>query len=259
MAVQAIDVNCDMGEGFGAWQLRETDDDALIQFVSSANIATGFHAGDPSLMDRTVRMAAEHGVGVGAHPGYRDLQGFGRRRIDGSTAELVNDIIYQVGAIREFAKRHGTSLQHVKPHGALYMELAINEELSDAFVRYMREVQPDTAIFCMGMSVTYEIARAAGQPVIREFFADRDYADDGSIVFTRRVGRLDPEAIAEKVVKACQTGKVTTVNGNEVDIEFESICFHSDTLGSAAIAAAMRRHLTEGGIRIVPVAQLLGR
>lgn len=259
MAVQAIDVNCDMGEGFGAWQLRETDDDILIKSISSANIATGFHAGDPSLMDRTVRMAVEHGVGVGAHPGYRDLQGFGRRRIDGSTAELVNDIIYQVGAIREFARRHGTSLQHVKPHGALYMELAVNEEFSVAFVRYMREVQPDIAIFCMGMSVTYEVAKAAGQPVIREFFADRDYADDGSIVFTRRVGRFDPEAIAEKVVKACQTGKVTTVTGNELDIEFESICFHSDTLGSAEIATAMGRRLTESGIRIVPVARLLGR
>ena len=104
MAVEAIDINCDMGEGFGAWQLRETDDEALIKLISSANIATGFHAGDPSLMDRTVRMAAEHGVGVGAHPGYRDLQGFGRRRIDGSTAELVNDIVSQVGAIREFAE-----------------------------------------------------------------------------------------------------------------------------------------------------------
>ncbi|WP_159588345.1 5-oxoprolinase subunit PxpA [Chelativorans xinjiangense] len=259
MAVRAIDVNCDMGEGFGAWQLRETDDGTLIKFISSANIATGFHAGDPSLMDRTVRMAVEHGVGVGAHPGYRDLQGFGRRRLDGSASELVNDIIYQVGAIREFAKRHGTSLQHVKPHGALYMELAVNEEFSDLFVRYMRAVQPDTAIFCMGMSATYKIAKAAGHPVIREFFADRDYADDGSIVFTRRVERLDPEAIAEKVVKACQTGKVTTVTGNEIDIEFESICFHSDTLGSAEIATAMRRRLTENGIRAVPVAQLPAR
>ncbi|MCR4268060.1 5-oxoprolinase subunit PxpA [Nitratireductor sp. ZSWI3] len=259
MAVEAIDVNCDMGEGFGAWQLRETDDATLIKLISSANIAAGFHAGDPSLMDRTVRMAAEHGVGIGAHPGYRDLQGFGRRRIDGSPAELVNDIIYQVGAIREFAKRHGAALQHVKPHGALYMELAVNEEFSDAFVSYMRKVQPDTAIFCMGMSVTYRIAKAAGQPVIREFFADRDYADDGSIVFTRRVGRLDPELVADKVVKACRTGKVTSVAGNEIDIEFESICFHSDTLGSADIAEAMRRRLVESGIRIVPVSRILAR
>lgn len=258
MPLQAIDVNCDMGEGFGAWQLRQTDDDALIKLVTSANIATGFHAGDPSLMDRTVRMAAEHGVGVGAHPGYRDLQGFGRRRIDGNPTELVNDIVYQVGAIREFAKRHGTTLQHVKPHGALYMELAVNEDLSEAFVRYMRQVQPDTAIFCMDMSVTYQIAKAAGHPVVREFFADREYGDDGAIVFTRQVGRLDPEAIAEKVVKACRTGKVTTINDSEIDIEFESICFHSDTLDSAKIAGAVHRRLTESGIRIAPISQILG-
>lgn len=257
MAVRAVDINCDMGEGFGAWQLRDTDDDALISFISSANIAAGFHAGDPNLMDRTVRMAVARGVGIGAHPGYRDLQGFGRRRIDGSTPELVNDIIYQVGAIREFAKRHGVSLQHVKPHGALYMELAVNEELSDAFVSYMREVRPATAIFCMGMSATYRIARAAGQPVIREFFADRDYADDGSIVFARRVGRLDPEAVAKKVAKACRTGKVTSVTGNEVDIAFESICIHSDTPGSAEIAAAVRRRLKESDIGVVPAARLL--
>lgn len=257
MPIQAVDVNCDMGEGFGPWQLGSTDDAELMKLISSANIATGFHAGDPNLIDRTVRLAAEHGVGVGAHPGYRDLQGFGRRRIDGSSAELVNDIVYQVGALREFAKRHGTRLQHVKPHGALYMELAVNEEFSDCFVRYMRKVQPDTAIFCMGMSLTYRIAREAGHPVVREFFADRDYGDDGSIVFTRKVGRLDPDAIAAKVVKACQTGKVTTVNGKEVDIEFESICFHSDTPGSADIATTMRRRLIEAGIKITPVSQII--
>lgn len=259
MALSAVDINCDMGEGYGPWQLGDTSDDVLMGLISSANIAAGFHAGDPNLIDRTVRLAAEHGVGVGAHPGYRDLQGFGRRRIDGSAAELVNDIIYQVGALKEFAKRHGVRLQHVKPHGALYMELAGNDELSDAFIAYMRKVEPDTPIFCMGMSRTYELARQAGHPVAREFFADRDYGDDGAIVFTRRVGKLDPEAIAAKVVKACRTGKVTTVTGNEVDIAFETICFHSDTPGSADIARIMRTRLTEAGIKIVPLSQLLNR
>lgn len=259
MALSAVDINCDMGEGYGAWQLGDTSDDVLMGLISSANIAAGFHAGDPNLIDRTVRLAAEHGVGVGAHPGYRDLQGFGRRRIDGSAAELVNDIIYQVGALKEFAKRHGVRLQHVKPHGALYMELAGNDELSDAFIAYMRKVEPDTPILCMGMSRTYELARQAGQPVAREFFADRDYGDDGAIVFTRRVGRLDPEAIAAKVVKACRTGKVTTVTGNEVDIAFETVCFHSDTPGSADIARTLRSRLTEAGIKIVPLSQLLNR
>jgi UPF0271 protein len=259
MALSAVDINCDMGEGYGPWQLGDTSDDVLMGLISSANIAAGFHAGDPNLIDRTVRLAAEHGVGVGAHPGYRDLQGFGRRRIDGSAAELVNDIIYQVGALKEFAKRHGVRLQHVKPHGALYMELAGNDELSDAFIGYMRKVEPDTPIFCMGMSRTCELARQAGHPVAREFFADRDYGDDGAIIFTRRVGRLDPEAIAAKVVKACRTGKVTTVTGNEVEIEFETVCFHSDTPGSADIARTLRSRLTEAGIKIVPLSQLLNR
>ena len=129
----------------------------------------------PNLMDATVRLATQHGVGIGAHPGYKDLQGFGRRRINGTSDEIVNDIAYQVGALREFARRHGAKLQHVKPHGALYMELAGNEALSRSFIKLMRTVAPNAFVFCMGISETYRVAREAGQPVIREFYADRDY------------------------------------------------------------------------------------
>ena len=130
-----VDINCDMGEAFGRWRIGDTKDEQLISHISSANIATGFHAGDPNLMDETVRLASEHGVAVGAHPGYNDLQGFGRRRISATTREIVNDIIYQVGALREFARRHAVSFQHVKPHGALYMELAVNAEIGRASCR----------------------------------------------------------------------------------------------------------------------------
>ena len=221
MAVTVVDVNCDMGEGFGQWRLSDTDDSTLMALISSANIATGFHAGDPNLMDATVRLATQHGVGIGAHPGYRDLQGFGRRRINGTSDEIVNDIAYQVGALREFARRHGAKLQHVKPHGALYMELAGNEALSRSFINLMRTVAPNAFVFCMGISATYRVAREAGQPVIREFYADRDYDTSGSIVFTRHVGRLDPDAVADKVVRACLEGKVRTVDGADIDIEFE--------------------------------------
>ena len=119
-----------MGEAFGQWRLSDTDDAKLMELISSANIAAGFHAGDPNLMDATVRLATQHGVGIGVHPGYRDLQGFGRRKINGTADEIVNDMVYQIGALREFARRYGASLQHVKPHGALYMELAVNEALS---------------------------------------------------------------------------------------------------------------------------------
>lgn len=253
---EAIDINCDLGEAFGRWRMGDVPDARLMPLISSANIATGFHAGDPNLMDETVRLAVEHGVGIGAHPGYRDLQGFGRRTISGTAREFVNDIVYQVGALREFARRHGGSLQHVKPHGALYMELAANAELSQLFVHYARTAAPTAFVFCMGGSETEIAAQEAGQPVIREFYADRDYDDSGSIVFTRDVGRLDPAAVARKVVRACKEGRVTTVSGKDIAIDFESVCFHSDTPGAFEIARNLREALIAEGIRIAPISEI---
>lgn len=223
----AVDLNCDMGEGFGQWVLGDAPDAQIMQIISSANIAAGFHAGDPNSMNRVIKLAQEHGVGLGAHPGYHDLQGFGRRYIKTDTAELINDIVYQIGAIREFGRRYGVPLQHVKLHGALYMEAAANEDLSQMLVDTLQVTSPDALLFCMGISKTYAAAKRAGQPVIREFYADRDYDNSGSIVFTRQVGRPDPAQIAAKCVKACKTGKVTTVEGDEIDIPFESICFRN--------------------------------
>ncbi|OLP43048.1 5-oxoprolinase subunit PxpA [Rhizobium oryziradicis] len=248
-----VDINCDMGEAFGRWRVGDTNDATLMGLISSANIAAGFHAGDPNLMDETVRIAVEHGVSIGAHPGYKDLQGFGRRRINGTARELVNDMVYQVGALREFARRHGAQLQHVKPHGALYMEMAANPELAQLFMQYMRTVAPNAYVFCMAGSITESVAMDVGQPVARELYADRDYDDSGSIVFTRDVGRPDPAAIARKVVRACLEGKVTTVTGNDIDIPFETICFHSDTLGALEIVRTMREALLAEGIRISPL------
>lgn len=253
MLRDTVDINCDMGEAFGRWRVGDTNDACLMGLISSANIAAGFHAGDPNLMDETVRIAVEHGVSIGAHPGYKDLQGFGRRRINGTARELVNDMVYQVGALREFARRHGAQLQHVKPHGALYMEMAANPELAQLFMHYMRTVAPNAYVFCMAGSITETVAMDVGQPVAREFYADRDYDDSGSIVFTRDVGRPDPTAIARKVVRACLEGKVTTVTGNDIDIPFETICFHSDTLGALDIVQAMREALIAEGIRISPL------
>lgn len=257
MPVKVVDINCDMGEAYGHWRLSDADDAKLMELISSANIAAGFHAGDPNLMDATVRLAAQCGVGIGAHPGYRDLQGFGRRRIEGASEEIVNDVVYQIGALREFTRRYGAHLQHVKPHGALYMELAGNEALSRSFIKLMRTVAPTAFVFCMDISETYRVAVEAGQPVIREFYADRDYDRSGSIVFTRHGAKLDPQTVAEKVVRACQTGKVRTINGDDIDIEFESICFHSDTPGSLEIASAMRAALISNGIRIAPVSEIV--
>lgn len=252
----SIDLNCDMGEGFGQWVLGDAPDEEIMALISSANIAAGFHAGDPNSMNRVVKLAHDHGVGLGAHPGYNDIQGFGRRYIKTPSDELVNDIVYQVGAIREFGRRHGAALQHVKLHGALYMEAAVNEDLSQMLVDTLRITCPDALLFCMGISKTYAAAKRAGHPVIREFYADRDYDNSGSIVFARKVGKPDPAAIAEKCVKACKTGKVTTVEGDELEIEFESICFHSDTPGALNMGKAIRKGLTDAGITIAPAATI---
>ena len=247
-----VDINCDMGEGFGAWSIGEAGDEALMPLISSANIAAGFHAGDPSLMDRTVREAAARGVGIGAHPGFRDLQGFGRRHIAASPEDLAHDVLYQVGALDAFARRHERRLQHVKPHGALYTHAARDEAFSAALVECVQRFSPDLLLCCMDVSVTCAVAGRAGLRTVREFYADRDYDRSGSIVFARRVGRPDPGRVADKVLCACRDGRVETVDGDTVEVAFEAICFHSDTPGAFELARAMRDALTADGIRIAP-------
>jgi len=256
---EIVDLNCDMGEGFGQWVLGEAPDEEIMALISSANIAAGFHAGDPNSMDRVIKLAKDFGVGLGAHPGYNDLQGFGRRYIQTSSEELVNDIIYQMGAIREFGRRHGLALQHVKPHGALYMEAAVNAELSQMIIDMLGKSSGETILFCMEASKTYELAKQSGYPVVRELFADRDYDNTGSIVFKRQVSRPDPAAIAAKCVKACKTGMVMTVEGDEIEIGFESICFHSDTPGALEVGKAIKAALMEAGITIASASTVLAQ
>ncbi|QBR01552.1 5-oxoprolinase subunit PxpA [Paraburkholderia pallida] len=250
MKKQCVDLNSDMGEGFGPWRIGDGVDEQIMPLISSANIATGFHAGDPNIMARTVQVAREAGVGIGAHPGFRDLVGFGRRNIAETPQALVNDILYQLGALREFARLHGIRLQHVKPHGALYMHAARDETFSRLLVETLQQIDPNLLLFCMESSATCRIAREVGQPVVREFYADRDYDRSGSIVFTRRVGRLDPEQVAEKVLRACVDGKVRTVDGDDIEIGFDSVCIHSDTPGALELVQQTRARLVREGIRI---------
>jgi len=251
-----IDLNSDMGEGFGPWTIGDGVDDQLMPLISSANIATGFHAGDPNIMRRMVLLAKQHGVGIGAHPGFRDLVGFGRRHINAPADELVNDMVYQLGALREFARHAGVPLQHIKPHGALYMHAARDEDLSRALITALQLIEPRLYLFCMASSVTYRIAREMGQPVVREFYADRDYDMSGSIVFTRRVGALDTDAVAAKVLRACTMGLVRTVDGQDLAIDFDSVCIHSDTPGALALVQTTRRVLADNNIRVVGLAEL---
>lgn len=245
-----VDLNSDLGEGFGPWTIGDGVDAQLMPLISSANIATGFHAGDPNIMSRTVELAKQHGVGIGAHPGFRDLVGFGRRHITAPAAELVNDMLYQLGALREFARLHGLALQHIKPHGALYMHLARDEEAARLFVETLQRVDPTLLLFCMDGSATCRWAEALGQPVVREFYADREYDASGSIVFIRRVTAWDPEQVAEKVLRACREGRVRTVEGQDIPIRFDSICIHSDTPGALALVQRTRERLAAAGIAV---------
>ncbi len=245
-----IDINCDMSEGFGVWMFGDDIDAQMMPLVSSINVAAGFHAGDPNTINRNIGLAKECGVGVGVHPGFRDLVGFGRRHIDASAEELVNDAIYQLGAVREFTRLHGLALQHFKLHGALYMHAARDEEFATALVSALQVVGPGLPVLVMAGTVLEEVARAQGQPVVREFYADRHYGADGRIVFTRNVGLLDPEQVAAKVVRACREHTVETVDGDILPLEFETVCIHSDTRGAHALMTRTRAALEQAGIGV---------
>jgi UPF0271 protein len=250
-AVQ-IDISCDMGESFGPWKMGF--DEEMMQYISSANVAGGFHAGDPTTMRKTVALAKDHGVAVGVHPGYRDLVGFGRREIDVPPDEIHDEIIYQLGALREFARYYDMEVQHVKPHGALYMVAARDEELSRAIIEAIQRVDPGLWLFCMQASVTYQLAQKMDQPVVAEFYADREYNDEGQIVFTRSVAEeLDPEEVGDRVVRAVTEKKVKTESGKDIDVASDSVCVHGDTPGAVRLAEAIARKLGENDIEIRPL------
>ena len=241
-----------MGESFGPWKMGF--DEEMMQYISSANVAGGFHAGDPTTMRKTVALAKDYGVAVGVHPGYRDLVGFGRREMDVPPDEIHDEIIYQLGALREFARYYDMEVQHVKPHGALYMVAARDEELSRAIIEAIQRVDPGLLLFCMQASVTYQLAQKMDQPVVAEFYADREYNDEGQIVFTRSVAEeLDPEEVGDRVVRAVTEKKVKTESGKDIDVASDSVCVHGDTPGAVRLAEVIARKLGENDIEIRPL------
>ena len=241
-----------MGESVGPWKMGF--DEEMMPYISSANVAGGFHAGDPTTMRKTVALAKDHGVAVGVHPGYRDLVGFGRREMDVPPDEIHDEIIYQLGALREFARYYDMEVQHVKPHGALYMVAARDEELSRAIIEAIQRVDPGLLLFCMQASVTYQLAQKMDQPVVAEFYADRGYNDDAQIVFTRSVAEeLDPEEVGDRVVRAVTEKKVKTESGKDIDVASDSVCVHGDTPGAVRLAEAIARKLGENDIEIRPL------
>jgi len=246
-----IDLNSDVGESFGAWTLG--DDEAIVPLVSSANVACGFHAGDPLTIRRTCAAAARAGVSVGAHVGYRDLAGFGRRFLDVAPDELTTDVVYQVGALTALARVARTTVRYVKPHGALYNAIVDHREQARAVVAAVVAVDPALPLLTLPGAVVAGEARAAGLRVVTEAFVDRAYTRAGTLVPRRVPGAVlhDVDAVAARAVRIAVDRTVETIDGAVVDVDAESLCVHGDTPGAVAMAAAVRAALTAAGVRVV--------
>jgi UPF0271 protein len=244
-----IDLNADVGESFGPWPMG--DDERLIPLVSSVNIACGAHAGDPATIVRTVRLALAHGVAIGAHPGYPDLAGFGRRDLDMAADDLEATLIVQVGAVQAVARSQGTSVGHVKPHGALYNRAARDAGVANAVVAAIAGLDPGLVLVGLAGSALLEAGRSAGLAVRAEGFADRAYEADGSLRDRRLDGAiLGPAAAADQAVSIARDRSVTTAGGHRVRIEAETICLHGDGPGAVATAVAVRAALAAAGIDV---------
>ncbi len=246
----SIDLNADLAEGFGVWELG--DDDAMLDLVTSANLACGFHAGNPVGLSATCRAAEKRGVRVGAQVGYFDLAGFGRRRIDVDPDELTADVIYQIGAIQALARAAGTALRYVKPHGALYNTIVSDRNQARAVAEAVHAVAPGLPVLGLSGSVFFEEARRLGLRTVAEAFADRAYQPDGQLVPRREHSAVlhDSEQIAERVLVMVQTGTVTACDGTVIEIEVESVCVHGDSPGAVQIATAVRDRLVGAGIEV---------
>ncbi|WP_085506125.1 LamB/YcsF family protein [Thalassobacillus devorans] len=249
---KTIDLNCDMGESFGVYKLGY--DDEVIPLISSVNIACGFHGGDPNIMDHTVAMAKKYGVGVGAHPGFQDLIGFGRRNIDVERMDLMNVIIYQIGAINAFCEKHEVSLRHVKPHGNMNNMADTDEEMATNIVDAILEINEDLPLMVKPNSQLHKVAEAKGLPFVLEIFADREYNNDISLVSRKNKDAVihDPDKVADRVLKMVTEGKVTTITGDEIQVEGESICVHGDTPTALEMIKRIKHKLESRDINIKP-------
>jgi 5-oxoprolinase (ATP-hydrolysing) subunit A len=248
--MHSIDLNCDLGESFGAWRMG--DDAALLAIVSSANIACGFHAGDPDIMRGTVALAVEHEVAIGAHVSLPDLQGFGRREMAVTPAEAYALTLYQIGALHAFAQAAGTRLKHMKPHGALYNMAARDRKLADALAQAVRDFDPRLRLVGLAGSELLEAGRAAGLPVAAEAFADRRYRADGSLQPRREADAVihdNDEAIAQALTVA-REGSVQAVDGSRVSLQADTLCIHGDGEHAVRFARGLRAALEASGMRV---------
>lgn len=251
MSTLTIDLNSDSGESFGSWAMG--NDAAMMQLVSSANVACGFHAGDPSVARSTVKAAAAQGVSIGAHVSYPDLAGFGRRFMDMGATELTDAVIYQVGALQAVARVEGTEVRYCKPHGGLYNTIVHHQGQAAAVAQALHELG-DLPVLCLPGSEVAGAARQLGVPVFYEAFADRAYTPEGTLVSRREPGAVihDPEVVAARVVRMALEGVVEAIDGSLVQVEAASVCVHGDTPGAVALAASVREALEQAGVNIRP-------
>ena len=248
-----VDLNSDVGESFGAYTIGQ--DQILLRHITSANIACGFHAGDPGVMRSTVAIAREHGVAVGAHPGFPDLVGFGRRDLNATSREVEDFVVYQIGALWAVAVAQGVRLQHVKPHGALFNMAVRDASLADAIARATAAVDRSLILFGLPGSELIAAGRRAGLRTASEVFADRAYEPDGTLVSRRKAGAVihDSEAVVNRVLRMATDRTVVAVDGSTVTLDLDTICVHGDTPGAAELAARIRDALERSGVTVKPV------
>ncbi len=255
-----VDLNSDVGESFGVYKIGL--DEEVIPLISSANIACGFHAGDPSVMKRTVDIAGKNGVGPGAHPGLPDLVGFGRRKMDVSLEEIKDFVIYQVGALQAVARSQGLTLQHVKPHGALYNMAVANIDIWEAFARVLSLLDNNLILVALAGPNRRQLEEMAARHSIRiafEFFADRAYNPDGSLVSRSTPGAVlhDAGEVADRIVMLVEEGKVTAINGSDIFLKAETICVHGDNPEAVALVRKIREALSSAGIEVCSMGSFL--
>ncbi|MEY7849601.1 LamB/YcsF family protein [Natrarchaeobius sp. A-rgal3] len=250
-----IDINCDMGESFGNWRMGNDAD--VMPYVTSVNVAGGYHAGDPHVMRETVALAAEHDVGIGVHPGFPDKMGFGRRGMDVSPDEVRDYVVYQLGALTAFARRHGTTVQHVKPHGAMYSMLSESPEHARAVMDALLEVDDDLIYVATDTNI-YDVAKEVdGLRAVFEGYVDLDYRADRSLIVEQELSDRDPELVADRFVSIATEGVVEAATGEEISIPAETICIHGDNPNAVEILEAIHDRIEEHDVRLASLSDVV--
>jgi 5-oxoprolinase (ATP-hydrolysing) subunit A len=246
----SIDINCDLGESFGRWSLG--DDAGIMPHISSANVATGWHGGDPGVIRATVELAKEHEVGIGAHCGLPDLLGFGRRQLAVSPQEARDYVLYQYGALRAFAEAAGAKVEHVKPHGAFYVMINRDPALTEALIEAVNEADPDLVVVLMDAEAVERVARA-GVRVAPEAFPDLDYEADGSLILERVKQPREPRHVAERILRVVREAKLLAADGTDLEISATTFCIHGDAPNAVAVGRGVRERLSAEGVTVAPL------